>query len=92
MGMWPRRRAISLFKTPKGPSAPPLWARFYEIETNRPIFTGRDGVVKYNYMEIEAERRNGYGYYTDEPNELLNKTYPKWQQKLALKAAKNQTN
>ena len=76
----------------KDEKASPLWARFYEIETNRPIFTGRDGIVKYNYMEIEAERRNGYGYYTDEPNELLNKIYPKWQQKLARKAAKNQTN
>lgn len=71
------------------PNAPPLWARFYEIETNRPIFTGRDGVVKYNYMEIEAERRSGYGYYTDEPNKLLNNTYPKWKQKQARKAARN---
>jgi PelA/Pel-15E family pectate lyase len=76
----------------KDENAPPLWARFYEIETNRPIFTGRDGVVKYNYMEIEAERRNGYGYYTDEPNKLINQTYPKWQQKLARKAGKNQAN
>jgi hypothetical protein len=43
-------------------------------------------------MEIEAERRNNYGYYTNEPNELLTKTYPKWQQKLARKAGKNQSN
>lgn len=28
------------------PNAPPLWARFYELKTNRPIFVGRDGVVK----------------------------------------------
>ena len=26
------------------PSAPPLWARFYDLGTNRPIFTGRDKV------------------------------------------------
>ena len=45
------------------PDAPPLWARFYEIETNRPIFSGRDGVVKYDVSEIEAERRNGYSWY-----------------------------
>lgn len=73
----------------KDAAATPLWARFYEIETNRPIFTGRDGVVKYDYMQIEAERRSGYGYYTDEPNNLLNNAYPKWKQKQARKAAQN---
>ena len=25
-----------------------IWARFYEIGSNRPIFVGRDGVVKYS--------------------------------------------
>jgi PelA/Pel-15E family pectate lyase len=44
-------------------NAPPMWARFYEIETNRPIFAGRDGVKKYHLSEIEAERRNGYAWY-----------------------------
>ena len=44
-------------------NAPPLWARFYEIKTNRPIFSGRDGVKKYSIEEIEAERRNGYAWY-----------------------------
>lgn len=45
------------------PAAPPLWARFYEIGTNRPIFGGRDGVVRYNLAEIERERRAGYAWY-----------------------------
>jgi pectate lyase len=43
--------------------APPLWARFYEIESNRPIFASRDGVKKYDLAEIEPERRNGYAWY-----------------------------
>lgn len=43
--------------------APPLWARFYEIGTNRPIFAGRDGVKKYALSEIESERRNNYAWY-----------------------------
>lgn len=47
----------------KDPNAPPLWARFYEIGTNRPFFCGRDGVKKYDIAEIEAERRNGYAWY-----------------------------
>src|SRR6185436_1010678 len=47
----------------KDASAPPLWARFYEIGSNRPFFSGRDGVKKYDIAEIEAERRNGYAWY-----------------------------
>ena len=66
----------------KDPQAPPLWARFYEIGTNRPVFEGRDGVVRYSVLEIEAERRNGYGWYTEEPNKLLNREYPAWQKRL----------
>jgi PelA/Pel-15E family pectate lyase len=59
-------------------NAPPLWARFYEIETNRPIFSGRDRVIRYKVSEIEAERRNGYRWYTEEPGKLLNRDYPAW--------------
>ena len=62
----------------KDADAPPIWARFYEIGTNRPIFTGRDSVVRYNYSEIERERRLGYAYYGDWPAELINEDYPKW--------------
>ena len=66
----------------KDPQAPPVWARFYEIGTNRPVFEGRDGVVRYSVLEIEAERRNGYGWYTIEPTKLINKDYPAWQKRL----------
>jgi pectate lyase len=45
------------------PAAPPVWARFYEIDTNRPFFCGRDGVKKYRLADIERERRNGYAWY-----------------------------
>lgn len=62
-------------------NAPPLWARFYEIGTNRPIFTGRDAVVRYSYAEIERERRLGYAYYGNWPKDLLNKDYPAWAKK-----------
>lgn len=47
----------------KDASAPPLWARFYEIETNRPFFCDRDGVKKSALAEIGVERRNGYAWY-----------------------------
>ncbi|HEY0461227.1 MAG TPA: pectate lyase, partial [Pyrinomonadaceae bacterium] len=67
----------------KDKNAPPIWARFYEIETMKPIFIGRDAVIKYDVAEIEAERRNGYAWYTSEPNDLLEKDYPKWKEKIA---------
>ena len=58
--------------------APPLWARFYEIGTNRPIFSGRDSVVRYQMSEIEYERRNGYRWYVDRPAAMLDNDYPSW--------------
>lgn len=45
------------------PQAAPLWARFYAIKSNRPIFSDRDGVVKYDIQEIGGERRGGYTWY-----------------------------
>lgn len=63
------------------PAAPPLWARFYEIGTNRPIFSGRDGIVKYRLTEIEHERRIGYAWYTNAPARLLDADYPAWRKK-----------
>jgi PelA/Pel-15E family pectate lyase len=53
------------------PAAPPLWARFYELGTNRPIFIGRDRVIRYAFSEIEYERRNGYAYYGTWPAPLV---------------------
>lgn len=47
------------------------WYRFYEIGTNLPIFSGRDGVIKRNLPEIEEERRNGYTWGGDWPLKLL---------------------
>nr|AAW84058.1 pectate lyase [uncultured bacterium] len=67
----------------KDPKAPPLWARFYEIGTNRPIFSDRDGIKKYALAEIGPERRNGYAWYGTWPRDLLEKEYPGWKKKLA---------
>lgn len=62
------------------PSAPPIWARLYEIETNRPLFCNRDGKVVYTLAEVEQERRTGYKWYGYEPDDVLKK-YPAWQKK-----------
>ena len=63
------------------PAAPVLWARFYELETNRPVFMGRDAVVHYDFNEIERERRAGYAYLGTWPAKLLEKDYPQWRKK-----------
>jgi PelA/Pel-15E family pectate lyase len=66
------------------PAAPALWARFYELETNRPLFMGRDSTARYDFNEIERERRVGYGYLGAWPAKLLEKEYPKWRKKHQL--------
>ena len=60
------------------PAAPPLWARFYEIGTDRPIFGGRDTIIRYSLAEVAAERRAGYRWYVDDPRRLLERDYPAW--------------
>ena len=62
-------------------TAAPMWARFYDIKTNRPIFCGRDGIIKFTLAEIEHERRIGYRWYINNPADLLNREYPAWQAK-----------
>ncbi len=39
-----------------------MWYRFYEIGTNRAIFSDRDGVVQYTLLNVGEERRNGYNW------------------------------
>lgn len=61
-------------------AAPPMWGRFYDLETNQIFVSGRDGEKKKSYDEIEAERRNGYAWYTYEPAKVLKK-YDVWKKK-----------
>lgn len=56
-----------------------IWARFYEFETNKPIFGDRDNSIKYNVADISFERRKGYSWYGTWANSLIQKEYPKWQ-------------
>ena len=63
------------------PDAGPIWARFYEIGSNRPIFLDRDSVVRYSFSEIGQERRTGYAYYGGWAAKLLTDAYPQWREK-----------
>jgi PelA/Pel-15E family pectate lyase len=64
------------------PSAPPLWARFYAIGTNEPMFVGRDGIIRDSLAEIEHERRIGYNYLGGWARELLATEYPAWKRRV----------
>lgn len=60
-----------------GPNAPPLWARFCEIGAGRPIFAGRDGVIRYSLADIEKERRGGYAWHNISGTQLFAR-YAEW--------------
>lgn len=70
------------------PAAGPLWARFYELGTNRPIYTGRDRVIHYSLAEIERERRVGYGYVGTWARSLLDKDHGRWRERIAKAASR----
>lgn len=60
-------------------SAPPIWARFYELGTHRPLFSNRKSELLYSLDQVDRERR-AYGWYTYEPQTVLDQ-YPAWQKK-----------
>ena len=64
------------------PDGSPLWARFYEIETNRPFFCDRDGIKKYHFNDIGPERRNGYSWYGSWGKDVA-RAYDTWKKKWA---------
>jgi len=64
------------------PKAPPIWTRYYELKTHKPLFCNRDKKPVYSLAEVDRERRSGYGWYTYDPQEILDK-YPQWQKKWA---------
>ncbi len=55
-----------------------IWARFYDFDTNKPIFGDRDNSIKNSVTEISIERRYGYAWYGNFAAKLLASEYPKW--------------
>ncbi|MCP3692878.1 MAG: pectate lyase [Planctomycetaceae bacterium] len=62
--------------------APPLWARFYDITTNNPIFCSRDGIPRKTMAEISHERRNNYSWLGQFARDLFAKDLPAWKKRL----------
>jgi len=55
-----------------------VWARFYSLTDNQPLFGDRDNSIKNNVMDLSYERRIGYAWYGNWPRKLIEKEYPKW--------------
>jgi hypothetical protein len=56
----PLPRAIAWFR--RSEVAPGVWARMYELQTNRPVYGDRDGKINYRLEELSEERRTGYSW------------------------------
>lgn len=67
----------------KDPAAPPLWARFYDPITGKPLFSSRDSLKRTDFADVSYERRVKYNWFAESPRELLEKDYPAWQRKWA---------
>lgn len=69
---WPRKAA-----GPEGrrlvakPGAGPLWARFYDIRTGKPIFGDRDRAIHTDVNDLSVERRNGYSWFNTAPAKAI---------------------
>ncbi|PTY08850.1 pectate lyase [Opitutaceae bacterium EW11] len=55
------------------PGAREIWARFYELGTDKPIFGDRDRTIHYAVEEISSERRYGYAWFGSWPASVLEK-------------------
>jgi PelA/Pel-15E family pectate lyase len=67
------------------PGNGPIWARYYQIGTDQPIFGDRDKTIHDTVDEISKERRNGYGWFGDAPKRVL-EHYSRWLKDNSLKA------
>jgi PelA/Pel-15E family pectate lyase len=59
------------------PGGGPIWARYYSIETGKPVFGDRDKTIHDNVDELTVERKNGYAWYSGGAKEALD-AYAVW--------------
>jgi len=61
------------------PGAGPLWARYVQTGSDTPVFGDRDKSIHDDVNELSEERRNGYQWYSPNPEEALAQ-FGKWEQ------------
>ena len=92
---WLKKNAIygqAFTRTPDGrrlipsPGAGPIWARYYAIGSDQPIFGDRDKSIHDNVNELSLERRNGYAWYGAGEQRALDR-YAVWSRERGKPAA-----
>lgn len=63
-------------------TAAPVWTRYYEPITDRPMFSDRNSKYLYSLAEVSRERRVGYAWYVYSPQKVLD-NYPAWEKRIA---------
>lgn len=60
-----------------------IWARFYDLNTGKPIFAGADdGIVYPTFHEMAAKNKVAYDFFSTRPKELMEKEYARWKKRL----------
>lgn len=59
------------------PGAGPIWSRYYDIATMKPIFGDRDRSIHDDVNAVSLERRNGYAWFATGPAKAL-ELYARW--------------
>lgn len=63
------------------PGAGPIWSRYYDFTTGKPIFGDRDKSIHDDVNELSRERRDGYSWFSAGPRKAIER-YEKWLGKL----------
>jgi PelA/Pel-15E family pectate lyase len=73
------RRSPEGRKLVAAPEAGPIWSRFYQIGTDKPIFGDRDKTIHDDVNDLSRERRNGYAWFNAGGSAMLAE-YRTWEQ------------
>jgi PelA/Pel-15E family pectate lyase len=66
--------------------AGPIWARYYSVTTQKPIFGDRDKTLHDDVNELSLERRNGYAWYSAGEQKTI-ENYAAWSKTNGVAAA-----
>lgn len=68
--------------TPDSNASEPLWARFYDIESNKAIYPGRDGVIYDDFNQMAEKNELGYDFISSRPFSVISNGQKKWRKAL----------
>lgn len=66
----------------RDPSAEPIWARMYDIETNQPLFAAEADSVPRLGLENAGYGQKGYMWFGNWPKFVLETHYPLWKERM----------